>query len=256
MRFFKTFFYLIYGISFQVRKSVSLHSHSSFKHTRLANGGSGGGAGYGSGTQTLMHPRYRNSYAATRSVYGNIICLSPPPIPDPDYSQSDEENDPKNAATKAAAAAAYKTCTLPLPGTRKTGGGKITIRAANGPVARNFNVDEIRKARSLLKSSSTFQNYSTNGTEDGDNSSSGVSSDQEIPIPVFQNDDAAVVATTAAVAINSSKSNAQLPDINCDEPKQQDLVVLPPPEYIGNVSPAAVEVLEPPPQFSDDRVLN
>ena len=241
--------------SFQVRKSVSLHSHSSFKHTRLVNGG--GGVGYGSGAQTLMHPRYRNSYAATRSVYGNIMCLSPPPIPDPDYSQSDEENDPKNAATKAAAA--YKTCTLPLPGTRKTGGGKITIRAANGPVARNFNVEEIRKARSLLKTSSPFQNYTINATEDGDNSSSGVSSDQEIPIPVFQSDETAASMTTnstAAVASNSSKNNAQLPEINCDEPKQQDLVVLPPPEYIGNVSPAAIEVLEPPPQFSDDRVLN
>ncbi|XP_065226179.1 protein shank isoform X2 [Planococcus citri] len=248
----------------QVRKSVSLHSHNSFKHTRLTNGGSGAAdaaiGGLHSGAQTLMHPRYRNSYAATttRSGYGNIMCLSPPPIPDPDYSQSDDENDPKNVASKAAMAVTYKTCTLPLPGTRKTGGGKITIRAANGPVARNFNVDEIRKARSLLKSSPPFQNYATNATEDGDNSSSGVSSDQEIPIPmaipVFENDDVSTVTTP--VSTNPSKNNSQLPEVNSDQPKLQVLVVLPPPEYIGNVSPAAVDVLEPPPQFSDDGVLN
>lgn len=167
-------------------------------------------------------------------MYGNILSLSPPPIPDPDYSQSDEENEHKNA---------YKTCTLPLPGRKAI--GKVTVRA-DGSMPRNFNVEEIRKARSLLKSSSSFQNY-TNATEDGDNSSSGVSSDQEIQMAVSNGDDKSATNST-------NKTVVQLPSMNCEnEPKENELVVLPPPEYIGNVSPAAVEVLEPPPQFSDDR---
>lgn len=176
-------------------------------------------------------------------MYGNILCLSPPPIPDPDYSQSDEENEHKNA---------YKTCTLPLPGNRKNA-GKVAVRAADVGIPRNFNVEEIRKARSLLKSSSSFQNYTviSNAIEDGDNSSSGVSSDQEIPIPVFNNDEKSTSNPT-------NKTVVQLPSINSEnESKENELVVLPPPEYIGNVSPATVDVLEPPPQFSDDRpVLN
>lgn len=189
-------------------------------------------------------------------MYGNVHCLSPPPIPDPDYSQSDDENEQIKSA--------YKTSTLPLPGNRKMVAGKMTLRAVDHSIPRNFNVDEIRKARSLLKSSAVpFSNNYTiisNTPEDGDNSSSGVSSDQEIPILVANNNHN--TSTISSSSTNTNSSFVQLPSLNSEtvEPvKEHELVVLPPPEFIGNVIPSipsTTDVLEPPPQFSDDRTFS
>lgn len=130
----------------------------------------------------------------------------------------------------------------------------------NGDVgAKHFNVDEIRKARLQLRNSASFPvNYTVlanTGNEDGDNSSSGVSSDQEVPQPTAGD------AGSKAVVEKSSVSfvPVQLPDAHngaTPESKEGNLVVLPPPDFVGNVSSAAIEVLEPPPQFSDNGNYN
>lgn len=248
---------IIIDFFFQVRKSASIHAHSSLRPTRVVPGAQpthhysngavvavvAGGGGINGGV------RYKNVHANR-----NSYCFSPPPIPDPDYSQSDEESEQNKKA--------YKTSTLPLPGSRKMMANKVTVRAAvdTTNVTQSFNVEEIRKARSLLRSSTPFSpNYTTlinTATEDGDNSSSGVSSDQEISAAAQNGDKNSLNSTMTKSA---SSSFIQLPPLGSTdtsaicEPKASDLVVLPPPEFVGNVIPAAVEVLEPPPQFSDDQ---
>lgn len=236
-----------------MRKSASIHSHSSLRQNRgvpgtqpanhYSNGPALGVVGNGAGRYKNVHSN-RNSY-----------CFSPPPIPDPDYSQSDEESEQNKNA--------YKTNTLPLPGSRKLVASKVTVRAVeNTNASQSFNVEEIRKARSLLRSSTPFSpNYTTlinTATEDGDNSSSGVSSDQEISAAAL-NGDKSSLNSSSSMNKSSSSSFLQLPPLSSTEtgaicePKPSDLVVLPPPEFVGNVVPAVVEVLEPPPQFSDDQ---
>lgn len=242
---------------FQVRKSASIHSHSSLRPNRVVPGAQpanhysngavigvvGSGAGINGGG------RYKNVHSNR-----NSYCFSPPPIPDPDYSQSDEESEQNKKA--------YKTSTLPLPGSRKMMANKVTVRAVeNTNATQSFNVEEIRKARSLLRSSTTFSpNYTTlinTATEDGDNSSSGVSSDQEISAAALNGDKNSL--NNSSTMNKSPSSFLQLPPLSSTdisaicEPKPSDLVVLPPPEFVGIVIPAAVEVLEPPPQFSDDQ---
>lgn len=217
----------------QIRKSASMHSHNSSKcNSRLLQFTN-------QPVTNTQIARYRNSISGRSSFgLGNALCLSPPPIPDPDYSQSDEECEQAKIS--------YKTSTLPLPGNRKNS-TKMTLRSIDNGSVRHFNIDEIRKARSQLRSSSSFSTNQVipNATEDGDNSSSGVSSDQEIPV---------LEQPTNSTCIPSATK--QLPSFNSDtngvsESKESELVVLPPLEFVGNVSPAAVEVLEPPPQFCD-----
>lgn len=59
--------------------------------------------------------------------------------------------------------------------------------SGSSSIPHSFSVDEIQKGRSLLRSSKSypddFLKKQAAALEDGDNSSSGVSSDQEIPPP-------------------------------------------------------------------------
>ena len=233
----------------QVRKSASVHSHSSLNRVAripFANQLAGGGQ-----CQTV---RYRATCA--RNSYAAALCLSPPPIPDPDYSQSDEDSGEQ-------AKKAFKMSTLPLPGTRKCSATKITVggggvggSGSNDELgAKLFNVDEIRKVRKQLRNSATFAtNYTVvmgnAANEDGDNSSSGVSSDQEIAQPQSTGNE-----VEGGKRNSVSFASVQLPastNGTTSESKDGKLVVLPPPDFVGNISPAAIEVLEPPPQFSDN----
>lgn len=229
--------------------------------------------------------RYKNVHSNR-----NSYCFSPPPIPDPDYSQSDEESEQQQQQQQqlqqqAMKNCAYKTNTLPLANSRnKMAANKVTVvRGAGadalnggvGAVVQSFNVEEIRKARSLLRSSTPFSpGYTTllqshgSAAEDGDNSSSGVSSDQEISssaatAPLNGVDQSSTSPPLSGACRGAAAAYLQLPALGADdstsamcgiEPKGgADLVVLPPPEFVGGVlTAAAVDVLEPPPQFSDD----
>lgn len=141
---------------------------------------------------------------------------SPPAIPDPDYSMSESEEEGDNSV-KLATTASSKPSTVPMnvpkvpnglstlnnkTGQNVTNSTKIELKAkeenvaetsgnsntsgsstGSGAISHSFSVDEIQRMRTKLKSSKSHSNASQEGhaqEAEGDNSSSGVSSDQEI----------------------------------------------------------------------------
>lgn len=119
--------------------------------------------------------------------------------------------------------------------------------------------------RTHLKSSKSYPNDFLQGVEDGDNSSSGVSSDQEVPATVVEPGVEVVTANASLPRLTQQRTNltrnavslAQLPP-PMEAEVDEELVVPPPPEYAGGVAPSGPvmeEVLAPPPQFSDGRLV-
>lgn len=182
--------------------------------------------------------------------------VSAPPIPDPDYSLSENESDTEPAGDK----------TVIRVNQADGSGGSST---SSGSLPHSFSVDEIQKVRTQLKSSKSYPNDFLPGGEDGDNSSSGVSSDQEIPAGPpsgFESTQESQVSTGNATLPRSSQqrttltrnavSLAQLPPpLEAETDEREELVVPPPPEYAGGGGPVMEEVLAPPPQFSDGRLV-
>lgn len=137
-----------------------------------------------------------------------------PPIPDPDYSMSESEeegdNSVKLATTTTPSTIPTNVPKLPngmmmnnKPAENVTNGIRFELKAkeenvaetsgnsntsgsstGSGAVSHSFSVDEIQRMRTKLKPSKTFPNASQENHHaqeaEGDNSSSGVSSDQEI----------------------------------------------------------------------------
>lgn len=151
----------------------------------------------------------------------------------------------------------------------------------------SFSVDEIQKVRTQLKSSKSYPNdfllkQQKQGEvvpEDCDNSSSGVSSDQEIPVgpPTAFDDRLSGSTEHSSMTLPSSKAQhgqqrmsagqlsrnavslAQLPPpLEGDADEKEDIFVPPPPEFEGGPSAVAAPeaVLAPPPQFSDNRQVS
>lgn len=119
-----------------------------------------------------------------------------PPIPEPDYSMSESEEEADNSVRLATSVTKQnnvngnvntikridqKAKEEPLA---ETSGNSNTSGSStgSGSMAHSFSVDEIQKIRTQLKSSKSFPNaFQENVQEgEGDNSSSGVSSDQEM----------------------------------------------------------------------------
>lgn len=144
----------------QIRKSHSLRSPSTTFKPPLE----GVGRGPGSGANPYAQPFRGGSRAKSASI---------PPIPDPDYSLSEGESDAEREKTVARVGG---TVLAPSTVTEGSGGSSTS----SGSLPHSFSVDEIQKVRTQLKSSKSYPNDFI-PTEDGDNSSSGVSSDQEIP---------------------------------------------------------------------------
>ncbi|XP_054289882.1 SH3 and multiple ankyrin repeat domains protein 3-like isoform X7 [Macrosteles quadrilineatus] len=178
--------------------------------------------------------------------------VSAPPIPDPDYSLSENESDTEPAD---------KTV-IRVNQTEGSGGSSTS----SGSLPHSFSVDEIQKVRTQLKSSKSYPNDFIPGAEDGDNSSSGVSSDQEIPAGPPSGFDVNQESSTGTSTLprtsqrsaltRNAVSLAQLPPpLEADTDEREELVVPPPPEYAGGVGPVMEEVLAPPPQFSDGRLV-
>ncbi|XP_070151300.1 protein shank isoform X7 [Polyergus mexicanus] len=217
---------------------------------------------------------------------------SAPPIPEPDYSLSESENDDdegeddetdEDGESEIAKELEKAAAREKLEATRETSGNSNTSGSSSsgsGSLPHSFSVEEIQKVRTQLKSSKSHPNDFLLQTqqslvEDGDNSSSGVSSDQDVPVgPPMGFDDTAVrnlanqesnqhsggaaLLTTGVNPIDKESSQtkrpgyggsglltrhavslAQLPPpIEADaEEQNNDLFVPPPPEF--NAGPSA-----------------
>lgn len=118
-----------------------------------------------------------------------------PPIPDPDYSMSESEEEADNSVRLVmnVPTSNGNVNTLKRNDQKikeeaivaETSGNSNTSGSStgSGSMPHSFSVDEIQKIRTQLKSSKSFPNAFQEGSiaeGEGDNSSSGVSSDQEI----------------------------------------------------------------------------
>lgn len=226
----------------------------------------------------------------TSSSATNLSGVPGPPIPEPDYSLSESENDDDDEEfevgeseiakelEKAAAREKFES-------TRETSGNSNasgSSSSGSSSLPHSFSVEEIQKVRTQLKSSKSHPNeflltqQTQQLVEDGDNSSSGVSSDQDVPVgPPTGFDDTARnengsnitdkennnpkrMNYSSGMLTRHAVSLAQLPPpIEADaEEQNNDLFVPPPPEF--NAGPSGNGdnndlVFAPPPQFCDNR---
>ncbi|XP_071863855.1 SH3 and multiple ankyrin repeat domains prosap isoform X1 [Bombus fervidus] len=233
---------------------------------------------------------------------GNTVTNTAPPIPEPDYSLSESDNDEGEEETdddgesEIAKELEKAAAREKLESTRETSGNSNTSGSSSSgssSLPHSFSVEEIQKVRTQLKSSKShpndflLQQTQQSLVEDGDNSSSGVSSDQDVPVgpPTgfddttarnLANEAAQHPTTVLSVASVEKETNpkrtsyggsglltrhavslAQLPPpIEADvEEQSNDLFVPPPPEF--NAGPSAGNgeelVFAPPPQFCDNK---
>ncbi|CAG4988043.1 unnamed protein product [Parnassius apollo] len=150
------------------RKPASLRSWT-------GSGGAGGGAGSGaaSGTGRVVRAQSADDashqYAQPYNLHKPFLrqnSTPAPPIPEPDYSMSESDDEPDKPAEPVAETSANSNASGSSSG--------------SGSMQHSFSVDEIQKIRTRLKSSKSCGDELGGGErDDGDNSSSGVSSDQE-----------------------------------------------------------------------------
>ncbi|KAJ0179155.1 hypothetical protein K1T71_004867 [Dendrolimus kikuchii] len=157
-----------------------------------------------------------NQYAQPFNAHRPFLRQSStpaPPIPEPDYSmsESDEDGEPKTAEPTALA---------------ETSANSNASGSSSGSssMQHSFSVDEIQKIRTRLKSSkSCGDELGTVERDDGDNSSSGVSSDQEAQAKPPRRDK---VSFCSSVTVKSSN------DVISTEPvhsSSESLATPPPP---------------------------
>ncbi|XP_043514377.1 protein shank isoform X9 [Frieseomelitta varia] len=246
-----------------------------------------------------------NLSSVTNNNAGNnaVTNTTAPPIPEPDYSLSESENDEGEEETdddgesEIAKELEKAAAREKLESTRETSGNSNTSGSSSSgssSLPHSFSVEEIQKVRTQLKSSKShpndflLQQTQQSLVEDGDNSSSGVSSDQDVPVgPPTGFDDTAArnlaneaaqhPATMLSVTSVEKETNpkrtsyggsglltrhavslAQLPPpIEADaEEQSNDLFVPPPPEFnAGPSGPGNPDelVFAPPPQFCDNK---
>ncbi|XP_077284639.1 SH3 and multiple ankyrin repeat domains prosap isoform X2 [Arctopsyche grandis] len=156
-------------------------------------------------------PHRSNSSASNKVAFinrQNSTNTAPPPIPEPDYSmsESEDENDNKQARSKDIPA---DVCTninaLHIVAETSANSNASGSSSGSGSMHHSFSVDEIQKIRTQLKSSKSYPNdfllkneenslpnpehpEDEGSNDDGDNSSSGVSSDQELTIGPHDNE--------------------------------------------------------------------
>ncbi|XP_044255873.1 SH3 and multiple ankyrin repeat domains protein 3 isoform X3 [Tribolium madens] len=186
-----------------------------------------------------------------------------PPIPEPDYSCSESERESEEEIKEHIVGARLENS-----GNSNTSGSS----SGSSSMPHSFSVEEIQKGKSLLKSSKSYpedflKKQNEVAIEDGDNSSSGVSSDQEVPTGAET-----TVQDHNSMTLPSSKTQrqhpgllsrhavslAQLPPpLEGDGDEKDEFCLPPPPEFGGGNSNCGEQggeaVLAPPPQFSDNR---
>ncbi|XP_033224262.1 protein shank isoform X6 [Belonocnema kinseyi] len=249
-------------------------------------------------TASIVRGRKKKNYVSTSSSATNLSTItngggangpnSAPPIPEPDYSLSESENEDDEDLTdegeeseiakelEIAAAREKLESTKETSGNSNASGGSgSSSSSGSGSLSHSFSVDQIQNVRKQLKTQQSL-------VEDGDNSSSGVSSDQDVPVgPPTGFDDTSRnnEAHQHSMMVLGDKENcngkragyggsgqltrhavslAQLPPpIEADaEEQNNDLFVPPPPEFNADGSSACNSgeiVFAPPPQFCDNR---
>nr|CAD7264682.1 unnamed protein product [Timema shepardi] len=220
--------------------------------------------------------------ASSSAANLSTTVSSPPPIPDPDYSLSESEGEDSDKEVKKTVTRVNNLPVAETSGNSNTSGSST---GSSGTLPHSFSVEEIQKVRTQLKSSKSYPNdfLAMNNPEDGDNSSSGVSSDQDVPVgpPTGFDDGRSSEGSGGSEGAQSdllkpqnpvrqrpplaggmltrhAVSLAQLPPpLEGEGEGEGELVVPPPPEFLGaagnNVT--TEEVLAPPPQFCDNRLV-
>lgn len=220
------------------------------------------------------------------STSSSATNLSAPPIPEPDYSLSESENDETDGESEITKELEKAAAREKLESTKETSGNSNTSGSSSGSssLPHSFSVEEIQKVRTQLKSSKSYPNdcllqQTQQLVEDGDNSSSGVSSDQDVPVGPPTGFDDTRNENNPHPSVTTDKENnpkrmsyssgmltrhavslAQLPPpIEADaEEQNNDLFVPPPPEFNAGPSSGNADelVFAPPPQFCDNRQQN
>lgn len=273
-----------------VRKSHSLRAsnNSTFKPPSQC-GGQPAGNQYAQPLKTgrshgILGPAGRKKKPNVQTS-SSTTNLAAPPIPEPDYSLSESENDETDGESEIAKELEKAAARDKLESAKETSGNSNTSGSSSGSssIPHSFSVDEIQKVRTRLKSSKSYPNdfllqQTQQLMEDGDNSSSGVSSDQDVPVgpPTgfddSRNENNAHTGTPAApdkennpkrmsyssgMLTRHAVSLAQLPPpMEADAEEQgSDLFVPPPPEFTAGPSTGNGDelVFAPPPQFCDNR---
>ncbi|XP_046481336.1 SH3 and multiple ankyrin repeat domains protein 2 isoform X8 [Neodiprion pinetum] len=211
--------------------------------------------------------------------------LAAPPIPEPDYSLSESENDETDGESDIAKALEKAAAREKIESAKETSGNSNDSGSSSGSssIPHSFSVDEIQKVRTQLKSSKSYPNdfllqQTQQLMEDGDNSSSGVSSDQDVPVgpptgfddsrnennthpmPADKESNPKRMSYSSGMLTRHAVSLAQLPppiEAEADE-QNNDLFVPPPPEFNAGPSSGSSDepVFAPPPQFCDNRQQN
>lgn len=132
-----------------------------------------------------------------------------PPIPEPDYSMSESDDDAEAKPKGEPAAVAETSANSNASGSS----------SGSSSMQHSFSVDEIQKIRTRLKSSKSMGDGVCE-RDDGDNSSSGVSSDQEVSRPPPRRDK---VSFCSSVTVKSSN------DVISTEPVHSSSESLAPP---------------------------
>ncbi|RZB49894.1 SH3 and multiple ankyrin repeat domains protein 3, partial [Asbolus verrucosus] len=261
-----------------VRKSHSMRTnYSTFKpvHSSTPSNKSSGGNPYAqpiraSRSHSTAGSRERRRKISSSKSASNVVLISQgntPPIPEPDYSCSESDRESEEEPKDLALIARLPTVHLhPV----ENSGNSNTSGSSSGSssMPHSFSVEEIQKGKSLLKSSKSYpedflkkQNeVGIAVIEDGDNSSSGVSSDQEVPTGGNSECSETVTTHEHSMTLPSPKTQrqhtAQLPPpLEGDSDEKEEFCLPPPPEFGGNncLVHGTEAVLAPPPQFSDNR---
>ncbi|CAH1128889.1 unnamed protein product [Ceutorhynchus assimilis] len=212
----------------------------------------------------------------TSKSASNIVQMGhgPPTTPEPDYSCTDSEaesdGEQRNITGLASRLSSVQLQPIENSGNSNTSGSS----SGSNSIPQSFSAEEIQKTRLQLKSSKSYPNdffkkqtssEKMEVVEDGDNSSSGVSSDQEITnvsgSDYYQNNnnngDSSVKLqrSQASLLKRHAVSLAQLPPPIENEDEKEEFCLPPPPEFNEAQALLAAEevVVAPPPQFSDNR---
>lgn len=197
-----------------------------------------------------------------------------PTIPEPDYSCTDSEGE-SDTEQRDVIGLATRLSSVQLQPVENSGNSNTSGSSSGSSSApQGFSVEEIQKTRSQLKSSKSYpddffkkqhgSSEKIEAVEDGDNSSSGVSSDQEVTNvsnteydPNHVSSSVKVQRSQASLLKRHAVSLAQLPPpIENENDEKEEFCLPPPPEFNearANLLATQDLVVAPPPQFSDNR---
>lgn len=263
-----------HAVKSQLRKSQSMRTSTTFKPTATSFSKEQQSNPYAQPIRASRShstgSRERRKKTSSNKLNSKLAQPGGPPIPEPDYSCTDSEGETEDIQRKTADTLASRINSIQLQATENSGNSNASgSSSGSSSIPHSFSVEEIQKGRSLLKSSKSYpdellkKQKESDAVEDGDNSSSGVSSDQEITcgnaeiheqnnsiVPVTKNHRPQQIGTLKRHAV----SLAHLPPpIENETDEKEDFCLPPPPEFGENNPNFSEVVVAPPPQFMDNR---